>query len=123
MVFFLFVTTLDEEGVELIYRFKCFAAETVFFVMEFNFDQRLKSENIELSHSNQSAVLRRSGPLDRGVVFSEQPVHAGQEFVVRIDTHNKRAQFLYYFVSAGMFFILSRPSLYTSSLRTGILSF
>ena len=88
--------------------------------MEFNFDQRLKSENIEL---NQSAVLRRPGPWDYGVVFSEQSVHTGQEFLVRIDTHNKRAQYSYSFVSVGCLSFWANLAIYTLSLQTGILSF
>ena len=112
-------------GVELIYSFKfaCVAAETVGFIMEFNFDQRSKSEKVELSRRNQTAVLRRPGRDDLGVVFSEQPVHVGQDFVVRIDNRNKEYGSFYIFVSGWMLVILSRPSLYTSSLQTGILSF
>ena len=67
--------------------------------MEFNLDQRLNSENIELSRGNQTVVLRRTGHWDLGVVFSEQPVHAGQEFVVRVDTHNKDIRSVFNFVS------------------------
>ena len=67
--------------------------------MEFGFDKKLKSENIELSRGNQSAVLRRPGTADTGVVFSEQPVHAGQQFVIRIDTHNKSTGSYFRFVS------------------------
>ena len=91
--------------------------------MEFNFDQRLKSEKVELSRRKQSAVLRHPEPLDYGVVTSEQPVHAGRDFVVRIDTQNKEDGSFYAFVSGWMFVILSKPSLYTSSLETGFLSF
>ena len=86
--------------------------------MEFNFDQGLKSRKIELSRRNQSAVLRRRGRWDAGAVFSEQPVHAGQEFVVRVDKGYKDAQSYTIFVSVWMIDILNRASLYTSSLQT-----
>ena len=57
-------------------------------------------------HGNQSAEVSCPGPYDPSVVFTVQPVYAGQKFVIRIDTRNEDKWSLYSFVSLSMFVIV-----------------
>ena len=68
--------------------------------MEFSFDEKLTKYDIKLGRGNRSAEPRYSLSFgERAYLFSEEPVHAGQEFVVRIDAHDIDTRSHHHFVS------------------------
>ena len=80
--------------------------------MEFSFDAMLKSEKVKLRRGNKSAILRRPERDDGCMMFSDEPLYAGNEFFVRIDAHDKYVRSSKFFVSPWLCVILSRLRLH-----------